>query len=196
MWFSSVRREMFYGDGSDNVYCIVVVAFRQDATNSKLKQCHLELECGVTGVPDSADSDCDLPLEQACFIKYISDVIPVQEATSLATVGMTLKMLESLGCPTWRELAERKESLTEKLMVQQADSLAGMSLEDANVKFAKECGPWMPFKSQESQSRGIRDQGQGQDSIRVHSHMCYAHADNSQHSTVVIQPTSPTSNRV
>ena len=108
IWFSALRNDLMYGNGShDQKYCIAVIAFRQDATNSKYKQCHMEVECGVmhvagTSTRETGEHQCDVDRSLAGLdlVKYISDVITVQEGTALATVGMSLKMLESLGCPT------------------------------------------------------------------------------------------------
>ena len=102
-------------------YTVAVIACRQDATNSKLKQCHLELECGVMSFSKPPSSDPSMEsmsqnnaLDSCDIVKYISDVIPVDQSTGAATVGMTLKMLESLGCITWRELMLRKNKIAEQ----------------------------------------------------------------------------------
>ena len=145
MWFGALRNDlMFGGTAGDQPYCIAVIAFRQDATSSKLKQCHMEVECGVmhlakTGAGDH-DRDADLiqsSLSGLELTKYISDVIPVQEGTALATVGMSLKMLESLGCPTWRELNRKREDVVQHLMEGQKDSLANKRVEEVQAEIAK-----------------------------------------------------------
>ena len=114
LFFSAIRKEMFY---SEDAWRVVVVAYRQDATNSKLKQVHMELECGVLC---SSDVQVQDPLSHelmgAQTFCCLSDCIPVEEGTGLATVGMSLKMLESVGCPTWRELAARQSDLRAKFL--------------------------------------------------------------------------------
>lgn len=121
LFFSALRHDLFYGS-KDGSWSVAVVACRQDATNSKLKQMHMEVECGIWTL-DSTDASLDSPaaLEELGLgsldtIKCLSDVIPVEESTALATVGMSLKMLESLSCPTWRDLQKRKAELAEKLL--------------------------------------------------------------------------------
>ena len=149
LWFGALRNDLMFGpngggSAGDQPYCIAVIAFRQDATSSKLKQCHMEVECGVmrlakTGAGDR-EQDADMiqsSLSGLEITKYISDVIPVQEGTALATVGMSLKMLESLGCPTWRELSQKREDVVQRLLEGQADSLAGKSVEEVQAEIAK-----------------------------------------------------------
>ena len=105
MFFGAVRKELFY---SAEGWRAVVVAYRQDATNSKLKQVHMEVECGVLGSGDyELEKGCSQELLGARTMCCLSDVIPVEEGTGMATVGMSLKMLQSVGCPTWPELATR-----------------------------------------------------------------------------------------
>ena len=132
MWFAALRHDLFYGANGDSDYRIAVVAFRQDATNSKLKQCHMELECGIIVVGEPSDAgvahDIESNLQGLQTVKYLSDVIPVQEGSGLATVGMTLKMLESLGCPTWREFKTRQQSLAQKLLDEQVEQINAKSV--------------------------------------------------------------------
>ena len=141
MWFCALRNDLFYGGASSNegdlTYYIAVVAFRQDAANSKLKQCHMELECGVLAVDPEASHDA-FSLDGIEFVKHISDVITVQEGHSLATVGMTLKMMDSLGCPTWRELNERREAIAQNLIRDQAAALVGQTADQINEHIARE----------------------------------------------------------
>ena len=109
LFFSALRDELFYNTKD---WKVVVVAYRQDATNSKLKQIHMEIECGL--LSSSAFSlDCQsskssmTDLLGAHTLCCLSDVLPVEEATGIATVGMSLKMMESVGCFTWQELSDR-----------------------------------------------------------------------------------------
>ena len=96
---------LFYGveDGS---WRVAVMACRQDATNSKLKQCHLELECGALFGSTAELKPEEFSIELFDIRKLISDVIPVDGSTALETVGMTLKVLTSLGCLTWEDCAK------------------------------------------------------------------------------------------
>ena len=92
------------------------MAYRQDATNSKLKQCHLELECGTLFGSTAELTPHDFSIEWFDIRKLISDVIPVDGSTALETVGMTLKMLNSLGCLTWEACKDRKTQIAKNLI--------------------------------------------------------------------------------
>jgi len=92
------------------------MAYRQDATNSKLKQCHLELECGTLFGSTAELKPEEFSIEWFDIRKLISDVIPVEGSTALETVGMTLKMLTSLGCLTWEDCKDRKTQIAKTLI--------------------------------------------------------------------------------
>ena len=133
LFHSAVRHDLFYG--VDDSWNVSVMAFRQDATNSKLKQCHMELETGILSGNTSQLQANDICWDAFDISRFISDVIPVAESDGLATVGMTLKMLQSLGCTTWQELKIRKEELAKSEITKSAktahldpDYLATVSL--------------------------------------------------------------------
>eukprot|EP00435_Cladocopium_sp_Y103_P013338 s4746_g3.t1 len=90
------------------------MAYRQDATNSKLKQCHMELECGTLCGSTANLKVNEISMDWFERTKQISDVMPVEGSSGLETVGITLKMLSSLGCPTWEEMKERKLELAKE----------------------------------------------------------------------------------
>ncbi len=130
LFHSAVRHDLFYG--VDDSWNVSVMAFRQDATNSKLKQCHMELETGILSGNTSELQANDISWDSFEISRFISDVIPVAESDGLATVGMTLKMLQSLGCTTWQELKIRKEELA-KREVASASALASKSPNTAQL---------------------------------------------------------------
>ena len=104
------------------------MAYRQDATNSKLKQTHMELECGLLASSNFKPHEPLLGAETLCTV---SDVIPVEGGSGVATVGMSLKMLDSVGCITWRELSKRFSDMKARvaqqrgLLVDETDGCAG-----------------------------------------------------------------------
>ena len=140
-----------------------MLAMRQDATNSKLKQCHLELETGVLQGNTAALTSDDLcSMDSFSFSKSISDVIPVAESDAVATVGMTLKMLESLGCVTWRELKQRKDELASR-------ELASLQKHPEKLdKLSKS------FKN-DNNDKEKTQQGEGLQSLRLREHLTTQH---------------------
>ena len=78
-------------------------AYRQDATNGRVKHCALELESAyISNV--SAEEGQVLQWGHFTKIKRLSDLVPVGDETGPGCVGITIRSLASLGCPCWRKL--------------------------------------------------------------------------------------------
>ena len=126
---------------------LAVHAFRQDATNSgvwkRSKLAAMELETFYT----------DGQLE--FHICRLADVQRVVDGTAKGTVAMTLKQMESLGCPTWSELRQPSSTYFNagwNVFMQTTDrgpnELAARNLNSALY----DCGPrviYMDFDCQE-----------------------------------------------
>ena len=97
---------------------VTIISFRQDGTNSgifnKSKLIALELEASYKlDIPSSDSSDgqrsicdyeCHDTLQNWRRIKRLADVQVVKQGSGPATLALTQKMLESLGCPHWGTL--------------------------------------------------------------------------------------------
>ena len=89
--------------------CVAVYSWRQDATNSgvwrRSKLSALELEAFYTDAAGCWATAC-----QGHSLRRIADVQKIEDGTAKATVALTLKQLESLGCPTFLEFQDVDES--------------------------------------------------------------------------------------
>lgn len=98
----------------DTDFNLTTHAFRSDATNSGIwqrqKLCALELESAyLEELPASRDFSWDW---QFLFNhqKRLADIQPVADGSGPGTIGMLLKALSGLGCPTWQDLLDQDES--------------------------------------------------------------------------------------
>lgn len=124
--FWQVWREQLRSTSQHDSFSVTVVSYRQDATNSAVWQRSklqaLELEAGYIYISALKDEDLQLDgdddgpamgLPEFTRIKRLADVIPVDNGTGKATVAMTEKMLQSLGCPTWRTFKKFSDAQTD-----------------------------------------------------------------------------------
>ena len=108
--FFQMLRETFREHADDTTNdCVAVYSWRQDATNSgvwrRSKLSALELEAFYTDAAGIWTTAC-----QGYTLRRIADVQKVEDGSAKATVALTLKQLESLGCPTFLELQDADES--------------------------------------------------------------------------------------
>ena len=93
-------------------WSICLHAYRQDATNGSRKLCAMELDSAfITNV--SEEDSTSLTWESFTRVKRLADLVPVGDETGLGCLGITLRGLRSLGCPSWRDLLH--EGNTESL---------------------------------------------------------------------------------
>ena len=91
---------------SSSSISLVILAFREDATNSgiwrKSKLAAMEVECfwtqDLTSMKKAESSGHHL--------KRLADVQRVSDSTAVGSVAMTLKQMQSLGSPCWYDLAQ------------------------------------------------------------------------------------------
>ena len=85
-------------------FSLCLHAYRQDATNGWRKVCALELDSAY--VANVSDEEAPfLSWEHFSRVKRLADLVPVGDESGVGCVGITLRSLASLGCPSWRELA-------------------------------------------------------------------------------------------
>ena len=100
MWLHHV----FESSGHDSNFSTTILAYRQDSTNrsvwNRQKLCALELEASYIVASDP--SCCDASWSRMI---RLADVLPVLDGTGRATVSLTVKLLNSLGAPTWESFA-------------------------------------------------------------------------------------------
>lgn len=91
---------------ASNPNSLVILAFREDATNSgiwrKSKLAAMELECFWTQDLTSMTKAESL----GHHLKRLADVQRVSDSTAVGSVAMTLKQMQSLGAPCWYNLAQ------------------------------------------------------------------------------------------
>lgn len=96
-------------------YSTTVIGYRQDATNSAIwnrcKLMGLEMDASYIHGLDMEDYE-DIDSEDFAYNKRLADVLPVHDETGIGTVMMSQKMLDSLGCPTWKTFlnAEKRDT--------------------------------------------------------------------------------------
>ena len=95
-------------------HSITVIGYRQDATNSAIwnrcKLMGLEMDASYIHGLEMEDFE-DIDSEDFACNKRLADILPVHDETGIGTVMMTQKMLDSLGCPTWKTFlnAEKRD---------------------------------------------------------------------------------------
>ena len=92
----------------DTDFNLTVHGFRSDATNSGIwqrqKLCALELETAyLEELPASRSFEWDWQFMFSCQ-KRVSDLLPVGDGSGPGAIGMLLKTMSALGCPTWQDL--------------------------------------------------------------------------------------------
>jgi len=85
-------------------WAIVLHAYRQDATNGHKKLCALEMESCYLIATETSGS---ISWNQFHHIKRLADLIQVGDETGAGCVGATLQAMQSLGCPSWRDVREQ-----------------------------------------------------------------------------------------
>ena len=95
----------------------------------------MEIEAGMlsaSNFPEGSGSKSSVAhLLGAQTLRCLSDVIPVEEATAIATVAMSLKMMESVGCFTWSELSRKFCEQKSKVAEEKSLDLLVDGLDDA-----------------------------------------------------------------
>ena len=99
----------------NNGYSLCFTAYRQDATNGRQKTCALELDHAY--VADvSADEEVHLTWDHFHRMKRLADLMPVGDESGEGCVGITLRGLTSLACPSWRSI-KNKLSEVPKILI-------------------------------------------------------------------------------
>ena len=99
----------------DSSLSFLVVQYRQDATNSskhRQKMSALEIDASFAICSSAAEMDALSPLTMN-RIRRLADVQPVHSGyeTGAATMALSQKMLESIGCPTWDHFLNERNLL-------------------------------------------------------------------------------------
>ena len=95
-------------------FSLCFYAYRQDATNGRRKVCALELDHAyLSNLGD--DEARVLRWEHFHRLKRLGDLMPVGDESGLGCLGITLRGLHSLACPSWRDLKSTQGTQTQCL---------------------------------------------------------------------------------
>ena len=93
-------------DQRNTGFGIFLHSYRQDATNGRDKVVALELHSSYVS-NFQEDGENDLSWGHFCHLKRLADLGVVGDESGAGCVGITLRGLKSLGCPSWRELRDQ-----------------------------------------------------------------------------------------
>ena len=99
--------------GGESSTSFLFVQYRQDATNSskhRQKMSALEIDASFAVCTDEEMSD--LTPSDMSRIRRLADIQPVHKGyeTGVATMALTKKMLQSIGCPTWDHFLDEHDN--------------------------------------------------------------------------------------